>query len=95
MTNIKLTSSQFDMYHNEKLYIEKQNWISVSKGMIYISKGHGGRWYWILNRIKSSDRPSLKFNDEKLIIKIGTFKLIIHSRIHFEQIKRCIIAFAN
>jgi hypothetical protein len=74
---LKLTSSNFDMYHNNKLYEHKHNWISISNGYIYISKGDMGRWYSILHRMKPKDRPYLYFDDDEKTLYYKHFKFVI------------------
>ncbi len=95
--NIKLTSSQFDMIHDGKLYNVRGNFISINKnGFIYISKGGGlKRWYWMLDRIKPKDRPLIKLIDDSYTLIISRFRFIIHSKKHYEFIKKYIDKYTN
>lgn len=54
-----------------------------------------GRWYWLLERIKPKDRPIIKLNDDTHTLIISTFKLVIHSKKHYELIKKYLDKYTN
>ncbi len=65
----------------------KGSWITASKDMLYISRGNGGRSYWILSKI----RPKMVFNDKNLSIQVGANKIIVKSIKKYEKLKKTII----
>ena len=83
---IELKNKKLKLYVGNKLQTTKSSWVSISDGLIYISRDNN-RMYWFLNKLKKSERPNITFSDKKQTIKVGNNKIVLTRLIDYDKSK--------
>ena len=83
---VELKNTNLKLFVGNKLQTTKLSWVRISDGYIYISRDNN-RMYWVLRKLKKSQRPKITFNDKKQIIKVGNNKIIVTREVDYNNSK--------
>ena len=83
---VELKNTNLKLFVGNKLQTTKLSWVSISDGYIYISRDNN-RMYWVLSKLKKTQRPKITFNDKKQIIKVGNNKIIVTREVDYNNSK--------
>ena len=83
---VELKNTNLKLFVGNKLQTTKLSWVRISDGYIYISRDNN-RMYWVLRKLKKSQRPKITFNDKKQIIKVGNNKIVVTREVDYNNSK--------
>ena len=73
---VELKGKNLQLFVGSKEQTSKLAWVTISDGLIYISRDNN-RIYWLIRKMKKDQFPKITFNDKKQTVKVGNNKIVI------------------
>ena len=73
----------------------RQIWLDISKGFVYLSYASFGRTYWVLSKMKPSQRPRIRANDRTQTIWINTYGIRFTRKSHYNYAKEHLLPYTR
>lgn len=86
---VELKGKNLQLFVGSKEQTSKLAWVTISDGLIYISRDNN-RIYWLIRKMKKDQLPKITFNDKKQTVKVGNNKIVIKKENDYQSSKALI-----
>ena len=86
---VELKGKNLQLFVGSKEQTSKLAWVTISDGLIYISRDNN-RIYWLIRKMKKDQLPKITFNDKKQTVKVGNNKIVIKKKNDYQSSKALI-----
>ena len=86
---VELKGKNLQLFVGSKEQTSKLAWVTISDGLIYISRDNN-RIYWLIRKMKKDQFPKITFNDKKQTVKVGNNKIVIKKENDYQSSKALI-----